>query len=168
MTAADVASDAIIRKDLESPFPIVDEEGEGAAATASSAEGQTWVWIDPLDATREFSEGLDQYVSIMACLVHEKSPIAGIVYFPFRKGCVSDRHDDAEAGGCMFGAYLNPGTGGWVERHDSAQAEPEVPDRSAATLPVVILSRTSHHQGAGFCPMSGGRGRWRGFKIVEV
>ena len=83
---------------------------------------------------------------------------------------MSDRHDDAEAGGCMFGAYLNPGTGGWVERHDSAQAEPEVPDRSAATLPVVVLSRTCIIKTAVIIlpnvevVEAGGAG----FKIVEV
>lgn len=44
---------------------------------------QTLVWIDPLDATKEYSENLTDYVTLMACIVHKSQPIAGIIYKPF-------------------------------------------------------------------------------------
>lgn len=40
-------------------------------------------WVDPLDATQEYSEGLNKYVSIMACLTENGQPKAGILHFPF-------------------------------------------------------------------------------------
>ena len=41
-------------------------------------------WVDPLDATQEYTEGLNQYVSVMACLTKDGQPRAGILHFPFR------------------------------------------------------------------------------------
>lgn len=45
-------------------------------------ESKLTVIIDPLDATKEYSEGLYQYNSIMVCFVYENEPIIGITYFP--------------------------------------------------------------------------------------
>lgn len=47
------------------------------------AQHETLVWIDPLDATKEYSENLTEYVTLMACIVHKSVPIAGIIYKPF-------------------------------------------------------------------------------------
>lgn len=45
------------------------------------------LWIDPLDATKEFTENLFQYVSVMICVADRKTGEAfmGVVYFPFSR-----------------------------------------------------------------------------------
>ena len=77
VTNADVISSRILTDDWKQTA-IISEEWP----YLSGEPIQTWV--DPLDATKEYTEGLTQYVSVMACLTVDGISKAGIVHFPFR------------------------------------------------------------------------------------
>ncbi|KAL0270433.1 UNVERIFIED_CONTAM: hypothetical protein PYX00_007843 [Menopon gallinae] len=77
------------------------------------------IWIDPLDATKEFTENLLQYVSTMVCVAVNGEPTIGVIHFPFAEEPMT--------------------VWGWVKRGVSPEIEKRV---SAGDNNVVIVSKS--------------------------
>ena len=84
VTAADEASEASILAGLAAFMPgtrVVSEESSGNRAIEGL--GQRFFLVDPLDGTREFLAGLDEF-TINIALVEKGTPIVGVVAAPAR------------------------------------------------------------------------------------
>jgi 3'(2'), 5'-bisphosphate nucleotidase len=82
VTAADVASEAILREGLGRILPgvpVIAEEG--VAAGEAPEPGEEFFLVDPLDGTREFLSGRPEYAVNLA-LVSEGVPKIGLIYAP--------------------------------------------------------------------------------------
>eukprot|EP00640_Fibrocapsa_japonica_P002122 CAMPEP_0113934154 /NCGR_PEP_ID=MMETSP1339-20121228/1483_1 /TAXON_ID=94617 /ORGANISM="Fibrocapsa japonica" /LENGTH=351 /DNA_ID=CAMNT_0000935831 /DNA_START=22 /DNA_END=1078 /DNA_ORIENTATION=+ /assembly_acc=CAM_ASM_000762 len=126
VTEADASSNSVFINGLRSRFPgisILSEETEPEPAKVISMAQpkdlpiplpydadlplkDLLVIFDPLDATKEFTEDLLQYVTTMMCIVYDGHPIAGIVSQVFEDaapiyGVVADGHHVMEGG--VFG-----------------------------------------------------------------
>lgn len=108
VTTADFRSHCIMLATLKRSFPtltIISEEAKtncdtfyvekNDAATVDDLvkpsavdyvrEEDITVWIDPLDATKEYTEKLYEYVTTMVCVAVKGKPVIGVIYKPFSK-----------------------------------------------------------------------------------
>ncbi len=84
LTAADEAADALITaalRELTPAIPVVSEES--AAPFGGQAPGRVFWLVDPLDGTREFIAGRDEF-TVNIALVRDGSPVLGVVGLPAR------------------------------------------------------------------------------------
>jgi 3'(2'), 5'-bisphosphate nucleotidase len=80
-TAADEAAEAVIRlglKRLAPELPVISEEAE---RDKSIAAGASVILVDPLDGTRDFIAGRDEY-TVNIALVTDGAPILGVIVAP--------------------------------------------------------------------------------------
>jgi 3'(2'), 5'-bisphosphate nucleotidase len=85
VTAADVASEAALLEGLARlvpDAPVVSEEMAGRKAPSSALSGSFFL-VDPLDGTREFIAGRDEFTVNLA-IVTRGTPVAGIIAAPNR------------------------------------------------------------------------------------
>jgi 3'(2'), 5'-bisphosphate nucleotidase len=84
VTAADEASEAALLNGLKRLIPNVPVLSEEAfSRDGCGALGRSFVLADPLDGTREFLAGLDEY-AINLAIVTDGMPVGGIVAAPAR------------------------------------------------------------------------------------
>jgi 3'(2'), 5'-bisphosphate nucleotidase len=126
VTAADRIAEALIVEGLREALPgvpVIAEESVGAEAAPA---GRYWL-VDPLDGTREFTAGADNF-AINIGLIGKRQPVLGIVALPVT--------------GEMFGGIV--GRGAWKQVGDGPRrrirARPIPPEG-----PVVMASR--HYAG---------------------
>ncbi|KAJ1447801.1 hypothetical protein M885DRAFT_541466 [Pelagophyceae sp. CCMP2097] len=81
VTSADLAADAIICDALRLAFPgdaIVSEEGP----MPSGASGRRTWFVDPLDGTKNFVRGSDDWCVLVALVDEAGTPVLGVVHQP--------------------------------------------------------------------------------------
>lgn len=91
VTAADEAADAIISEGLRSAFPDMMLVTEEQAAT-HSAQGDTFLIVDPLDGTKEFVHRRGDF-TVNIALVEGGTPTRGVVYAPAKSRMFFTRAD---------------------------------------------------------------------------
>jgi len=82
VTEADLAADALIRSRLPGVIPgvaLITEESFDAQAARGLPE--RFILVDPLDGTREFAAGRDEF-TVNIALIEGGEPVAGVVYAP--------------------------------------------------------------------------------------
>ena len=97
VTLADQEAERIILDGLRSrlPFiPVVAEE-EAAAGLEPQNVGDEFLLVDPLDGTREFVRGGDDF-TVNIALVRGEKPVIGVVYAPARNVLYSGAQSMAE------------------------------------------------------------------------
>jgi 3'(2'), 5'-bisphosphate nucleotidase len=106
VTEADRAAEAVILAALASAapgIPVIAEEE--VAAGRIPAHGDTYFLVDPLDGTKEFAAGGNDY-TVNIGLILEGAPVLGIVYAPetrrLHRGLVGQFAELEEPGGSRF------------------------------------------------------------------
>jgi 3'(2'), 5'-bisphosphate nucleotidase len=80
LTAADTASNEVIKEHLGSDLPILSEEGK-LTDYATRREWTLFWLIDPLDGTKEFIKKNGEF-TINIALIENGVPVLGVVYVP--------------------------------------------------------------------------------------
>lgn len=127
VTAADRIAEALIVDGLREAapgIPVVAEEEVEAGLVAAAPAGRFWL-VDPLDGTREFAAGAENF-AVCVGLVEAGRPLLGAVALP--------------AHGEVFAGLV--GAGAWKE--DAAGRRPIAARRIPPEGPVVMASR--HYQ----------------------
>ena len=85
VTEADEAADRLIVAALEAltrDIPIVSEEGVASGRIPAIDAGRFWL-VDPLDGTKEFIAGRDEF-TVNIALIDDFAPVLGVIHAPAR------------------------------------------------------------------------------------
>jgi 3'(2'), 5'-bisphosphate nucleotidase len=81
VTAADEAAEAVILAGLAAQLPDVPVVSEESAPQWHGRPGKEYVLVDPLDGTKEFLAGRDEY-TVNIALVRDSLPVVGVIAAP--------------------------------------------------------------------------------------
>lgn len=136
VTEADERAERVILDALAAQFPDVPAVGEEAVSAGQApAQSGMFFLVDPLDGTREFVAGRDEF-TVNIALVSDGAPVAGVVYVP--------------ADGRLWLGDLMTGQpvarAGVVPAHaaapEVASLTPVCPPALGTRLPVALVSRS--------------------------
>jgi 3'(2'), 5'-bisphosphate nucleotidase len=125
LTRADRASHEVITAGLaklKPRFPVLSEEGD--LEQEGMGEWRCFWCVDPLDGTKEFVKGLDEY-TVNIALIEDSVAILGVIYVP--------------ALDVLY--YASQGLGAWKVEPGSGPAQVHPSDTNA---PVVAVASRSH------------------------
>lgn len=129
VTAADIEAEAAIRAGLTALAPAIPIVSEEEDRHRRVAEGESYFLVDPLDGTREFIAGRNEY-AIAIALMSEGAPVAGVIVAP----ALGTIWRGAAGGGAERLAFAADGTTSSPERiHTRARPRHE---------PVALVSRS--------------------------
>lgn len=101
VTAADKASEAFIRQELQRRFPdhaVVGEEGPN-----SDGKAPEWVWVvDPLDGTTNFLNGLPIF-AVSIGVLRQGVPVVGAIFVPSPSLDGGEVYHASQGGGAFVG-----------------------------------------------------------------
>jgi 3'(2'), 5'-bisphosphate nucleotidase len=150
VTVADLAADEIIRNALARDLPGLPVITEETCTATSTVDAGCFALVDPLDGTREFINGSDEFTVNIALIARDR-PVAGAVYAPALRrlyvgGATAHRMDiagdDVSPGldglrsiavsqpptagwrAVVSRSHLDPDTKQWIERHRIAELCP--------------------------------------------
>ena len=84
VTTADLAANHVLRETLLGAFPEAGWLSEESADNAARLQ-HDYVWIiDPIDGTKEFIQGIDEFVVVVALVVQQQVTVA-VTYNPIRQ-----------------------------------------------------------------------------------
>jgi 3'(2'), 5'-bisphosphate nucleotidase len=81
VTAADLAADELIRDGLKGALPQLPVITEETCAGGAPIDAERFVLVDPLDGTKEFVKGSDEF-TVNIAIIANGIPAAGAVYAP--------------------------------------------------------------------------------------
>lgn len=97
VTAADLAASKVINDELSKlDWPIINEETKDAPYQERKKWSELWL-VDPLDGTKEFIKGTDEY-TVNIAFVKDQQPVWGVIVQPENK--------TTYFGGDAFGSYM--------------------------------------------------------------
>jgi 3'(2'), 5'-bisphosphate nucleotidase len=150
VTAADLEADRIIRECLQRDLPGLPVITEETFAAATAVDADKFILVDPLDGTREFIQGRDEF-TVNIALIERHAPVAGAVYAPalrqlYLGGTIACRmtvagHDASPNFGALCPiragrlpaqawravvsrSHLDPETRAWIDRHPVGELRP--------------------------------------------
>lgn len=128
VTAADLeANEYIVQhlKDLDPQIPIISEESKSIDYGLRRHWRRFWL-VDPLDGTKEFVRGSDEF-TVNIALIEEREPTLGVIYIP--------------AAGTLY--YAEKGRGSWkqVMGRSATRIFSHVPDLGKG---ITVVESKSH------------------------
>jgi myo-inositol-1(or 4)-monophosphatase len=88
VTEADYAANAVLIEQLRDPYPDYGWLSEETGDTARRLSRRAVFVVDPIDGTRAFIAGADNW-TVCAALVLDGEPVAGVVYAPVLDLCLT-------------------------------------------------------------------------------